>query len=76
MKNFLTALLVLTFFTQPSIGFSQDADIDVNEEPDAGAPGPTGNDPGAPIDGGVSFLVAAGVGYGVKKWRDNKKNKI
>ncbi len=34
-----------------------------------------GEDPDAPIDGGVSLLVAAGVGYGVKKYRDNKKNK-
>ena len=27
----------------------------------------------APIDGGLSLLVAAGVGYGVKRVRDNKK---
>ena len=27
-----------------------------------------------PIDGGLSLLLAAGVGYGVKKYRDNKKN--
>ena len=26
-----------------------------------------------PIDGGLSFLIAAGVGYGIKKVRDNKK---
>lgn len=30
-------------------------------------------DPSAPIDGGISLLVAAGVGYGVKKMRDKKK---
>ncbi len=29
----------------------------------------------APIDGGVSLLVAAGVGYGIKKYRDSKKKK-
>ena len=28
-----------------------------------------------PIDGGVSFLIAAGVGYGIKKIRDNKNYK-
>jgi len=28
----------------------------------------------APIDGGLSLLIAAGVGYGVKKYRDGKKN--
>ena len=26
-----------------------------------------------PIDGGLSLLVAAGVGYGIKKVRDNRK---
>lgn len=28
-----------------------------------------------PVDGGVSLLVAAGVGYGAKKWKDSRKNK-
>ena len=26
-----------------------------------------------PIDGGLSFLIAAGVGYGIKKIRDSRK---
>ncbi len=26
-----------------------------------------------PIDGGVSLLIAAGVGYGIKKVRDSRK---
>jgi hypothetical protein len=29
----------------------------------------------APIDGGLSILLAAGVGYGVKKYREKKKMK-
>ena len=29
--------------------------------------------PSCPIDGGLSFLIAAGVGYGIKKVRDNRK---
>lgn len=29
----------------------------------------------APIDGGVSLLVAAGIGYGIKKVRDSRKKK-
>ena len=33
---------------------------------------PAGN---APVDGGLSLLVAAGVGYGAKKIRENRKNK-
>ena len=32
-----------------------------------------GGGPDAPIDGGLSLLLAAGVGYGVKKYRDKKK---
>jgi hypothetical protein len=32
-----------------------------------------GSDPGAPIDGGISLLVAAGVGYGIKKVYNKKK---
>ena len=37
-------------------------------------PNPDG-DPDAPIDGGLSLLVAAGIGYGVKKHRDYRKSK-
>lgn len=29
--------------------------------------------PDCPIDGGLSLLLAAGVGYGVKKYRDGRK---
>lgn len=32
-----------------------------------------GGDPDAPIDGGLGILLLAGIGYGVKKLRDNKK---
>lgn len=35
--------------------------------------GDPGEDPDAPIDGGVSLLVAAGVGYGIKKVRDSRR---
>ena len=41
----------------------------VNAQPPDDDPG----DPDAPIDGGVSLLVAAGIGYGLKKARDNRK---
>ena len=35
-------------------------------------PGPC-NPPGAPIDGGIGFLIALGLGYAIKKIRDYKK---
>ncbi len=34
-----------------------------------------GGDAGAPIDGGISLLVAAGASYGVKKLYKNRKEK-
>ena len=34
-----------------------------------------GPDPDAPIDGGLSLLLAAGAAYGVKKYRDGRKVK-
>ncbi len=37
-------------------------------------PGGLGGAPdGAPIDGGISLLVAAGIGYGAKKARNARK---
>ena len=29
-------------------------------------------DPDAPVDGGLAFLLAAGAGYGIKKLKDKK----
>jgi hypothetical protein len=34
-----------------------------------------GPDPDAPIDGGLSILIGAGVAYGAKKIRDERKKK-
>ena len=33
------------------------------------------NSPAVPIDGGLSLLVAAGVGFGAKKWREHSRKK-
>ncbi len=40
----------------------------------AGDPGDPGEDPDLPIDTNILVLVAAVVGYGVKKWWDVKQN--
>ena len=38
---------------------------------------PTPGEPeGVPIDGGLSLLVAAGVGYGAKKLKERKMDRI
>lgn len=39
----------------------------------AGPPIPP--DPGVPVDGGLSILIAAGAGYGINKLRKNARNK-
>jgi len=36
-------------------------------------PDPGGDPNNAPIDGGLSLLIAGGVGYGVKKIREKRK---
>ena len=41
-----------------------------------GNPDDPGGDPDAPIDGGVGILVAAGVIYGIKKIKDDRKKKL
>jgi hypothetical protein len=38
-----------------------------------GDPGGPNGDPEVPLDPGSWVLAAAGVGYGVKKWRDAKQ---
>jgi hypothetical protein len=64
MRNFgkyylLKGLLITVFTTLSFVAVAQLGD--------------PGEDPDAPIDGGVSLLLAAGVGYGIKKARDQRK---
>ena len=63
-------LLIIIVMVLPLMGISQDPP----------GPGDTGggnpDDAGSvPIDGGLSLVIAAGVGYGVKKIRDYNKKK-
>ena len=67
MKQYINWILklaaVVIIFCLPTLAHAQ--------------PGP-GCDPAVdpacvPIDGGLSFLIAAGVGYGIKKVRDSRK---
>ncbi|MEO6328978.1 MAG: hypothetical protein ABIO55_08600 [Ginsengibacter sp.] len=54
------SLLIVIFFCFPYLAHAQ--------------PDPA-TDPDAPIDGGVGILIAAGIGYGLKKMRDEKRKK-
>ncbi len=63
-------LLIIIVMVLPLMGISQDPP----------GPGDTGggnpDDAGSvPIDGGLSLVIAAGVGYGAKKIREHNKKK-
>ena len=57
--SMMKLILMLTAFCLPMFAMAQD-------------PG-GGPDATAPIDGGLSLLIAAGAAYGVKKYRNGKK---
>jgi len=57
-KTIISVLLVAMMYCMPMM---------LHAQPDPG------NDPDVPIDGGLSLLVAAGVGYAVKKGYDKRK---
>lgn len=61
-KALLISMIALVVLIIPSLLMAQ------------GAP-PDPVDPLVPIDGGLSLLVAAAVGYGSKKMYDARKNK-
>ncbi len=63
MKKYLPKLFLVSFLTL-GICFYGHAQTD---------PGDPGGDPELPLDPGSWVLVVAGVGYGVKKWRDTRK---
>ena len=70
MRKILKSLLVLAVFMiilicLPVIAHAQPSDPNCDPL-----------DPSCPIDGGLSILLAAGVGYGVKKIRDARKIQI
>ena len=58
---FVATILLSIFIVLPICGYAQLGDP--GEDPDAAIP----------IDGGVVLLIAAGVGYGVKKAKEQKK---
>lgn len=59
-KAILLVVTIICFACTPSFAQGPGFDDDVDD---------------VPVDGGVSLLVAAGVGYGVKKWKDARKKK-
>lgn len=69
---FLKSLLILSFALLPLAVFA-DGGGHHNGGGNSGNGGGNGGGGGVPLDGGISLLVAAGVGYGAKKMAENKK---
>ena len=66
MKNICRSFLLIAFFSIAGT-------LTLKAQTDPGDPG---DDPDrVPLDPGSWVLVAAGVGYGAKKWRDEKRMK-
>jgi len=61
----MAGVVVLMSLIHPSSGNAQVSD-----------PGCDPGDPACPIDGGLSLLIAAGIGLGAKKAYDKKKKSV
>lgn len=76
MKNYIRFIFVLVLLISPLVNKTMYAPP---PSPPAGATGGAGGPgcfppPCVPIDGGISFLIAAGIAYGAKKTYDNRKS--
>lgn len=70
-KFFYLTLLVSMLIFSPVISSAQEGDEIVNLDP----PPPPTLPVDTPIDGGLTLLITAGVGYGIKKVRDSRKQR-
>jgi hypothetical protein len=59
LKCSFAIMMAVLFFSLPLMVHAQDP----------------GDNPDAPLDGGVSILIAAGVGYGAKKMQEARKRR-
>jgi len=57
-----------------SMGDYYETIFSVPPPPDPGDENPPG-DPGVPVDGGLGFLLAAGLGYGANRLRKKRQEK-
>lgn len=60
IKKVSTFLAIIIILIVPVLTYAQPID-------------PTPGNPDAPVDGGLSLLIAGGIGYGVKKVREQRR---
>lgn len=63
VKSLLQVLVLMMFICVPVFSIAQIGDFDPGGDPDVPVP----------FDGGISLLLAAGIGYGVKKAYEKRK---
>jgi hypothetical protein len=68
INSLFTLLMIVLVLALPMISNGQ-------VDPPPGPVGGSNPDANVPIDGGLSLVLAAGVGYGAKKIRDYNKKK-
>ena len=74
MKKFLMKMLLVGVITAcPQLFLNAQEGEDPCDPMDPNC-NPGGDPDAIPLDPGSWVLVAAGVGYGVKKWRDSQQN--
>jgi hypothetical protein len=70
MKKYRKMIAIASVFI---VLFTVLPDLTVRAQPISVPAGPD-PDTDVPIDGGISLLVAAGIGYGIKKNKERKNN--
>ena len=77
MQTLRKILLTLAFFitSMCMMHVFADGPLDAPPPPPGGGQGGGGNGQGAPIDGGVTILMALGAGYGALKLYKSRKEK-
>ena len=85
MKKILIAACAMAFSFQPLVSAAQTSRrryapasehlVNYSSAYSSASHSDPGGSPDVPIDGGISFLIAAGAAYGAKKIRDGRRRK-
>jgi hypothetical protein len=74
MKKLKSLIILCILFSLPFLAFTQpDPRVNGNGSSVGNNPVGPGGPVGSPIDGGLSILLMLGAGYGIKKFKDSRK---